>query len=298
MRKLAWMVLVMLMCACIQTPPTEATPTVAPPSTSVPTTAVPTQSGSTATSKQVATTAPTVAPTRPPTSAPTPLPGGSIRGSVTTFSARGSVPSANTAVELRPEVPIDPSDPPLASTHTDNGGQYMLARVQNGRYLLTAGGGGIGSPQANVTIAGSDLLVDLQLEPVAAALVHKLLTGRVVDSSSRPVSGASVWLSGGSCHANTGSDGAYSMSVILDSGGQRVLNATTSAQSGFVLVADSATQPTIQLTRPAATGVPSDICPTTVGLQVPTPTPAPGRVVTVLRTAILPRLAASVVPKP
>ena len=174
----------------------------------------------------------------------------------------------------------------------------MLARVENGRYLLTAGGGGVGSPQANVTIAGADLVLDLRVEPVAAALVFKLLTGRVVDTSNRPVNSASVWLTGGNCHATTGSDGTYAMAVIHDTTSQRILNAATSAQSGFVVVSDTAAQPTIQLSRPALSGVPSDVCPTRTSLSAATPTPAPGRVVTVLRTVVIPRIVQSVVPKP
>jgi hypothetical protein len=288
MRIVAWVGVVMLVCGCVQTPP-QPTPAVTPrtaqtisPATTAPTTAA------------------TVAPTRAPTSRPTAsLPaGGSIRGTITAFTSRGYVPSTNTGVELRPEIPTDPSDPPRATARTNTDGQYMLERVENGRYLLTAGGGGIGSPRANVTIAGADLILDLQLDPIAAALVHKLLTGRVVDSGNRPVSGASVFLTDGTCHATTGSDGTYSMAVIHNTNGQRVLNATTSAQSGFVIVSDSETQPQIQLTRPAVSGVPSDVCPTRVGLAIATPTPAPGRGVTVLRTVVLPRITASLVPKP
>ncbi len=208
------------------------------------------------------------------------------------------MPSANTTVELRPEVPTDPSDPPRASSRTNTNGQYMLQRVENGRYLLTAGGGGVGSPQANVTVAGADLVLDLRLEPVATALVYKVLTGRVVDASNRPVSGASVWLTGGNCHATTVSDGTYAMAVIHDTSSQRVLNATTSAQSGFVLVTDTEAQPMIQLSHPALSGVPPDLCATRAGLSGATPTPAPGRIVTVLRTVVIPRIAVSAVPKP
>jgi hypothetical protein len=174
----------------------------------------------------------------------------------------------------------------------------MLDRVENGRYLLTAGGGGAGSPQANVTIASADLILDLRVEPVAAALVFKLLTGQVTDGTNRPVSSASVWLTGGNCHATTGSDGNYAMAVIHDTSSQRVLNATTSAGSGFVLVSDAQAQPTIKLSRPALSGVPAGVCPTRTGLSVATPTPAPGRVVTVLRTVVIPRITASVLPKP
>jgi hypothetical protein len=312
--------LAVLVCGCRPTPSDNGTPGVESSATSLVATVRPTTLAMTApatiaatpqaTSEatRIATSAPTAATTRAATSAPTaaatvaptrgPTAGGSISGTITTFSIRGDVPSANTTVELRPEVPTDPSDPPRASTRTNISGQYMLERVDNGRYLLTAGDGGVGSPQANVTIAGADLVLDLRLEPVATALVFTLLSGRVVDASNRPVGNASVWLTGGNCHATTASDGTYTMAVIHDTASQRILNATTSAQSGFVLVTNAQAQPTIQLSRPALSGAPSDICPTTIGLLGPTPTPAPGRVVTVLRTVVIPRITVSVVTRP
>jgi hypothetical protein len=293
MRLISLLVLLVLVCGCFPTPPASVTPG----ATAQPATARPLTPATAVQTPRAATLAPTSAPpTRGPTASQPP--GGSISGTITSFSSGGDVPSANTNVELRPEVPTDPSDPPRASTRTNTSGQYMLARVENGRYLLTAGGGGAGSPQANVTIADADLILDLRVEPVAQALVFKLLTGRVVDASNRPVSGASTWLTGGNCHAVTGSDGTYSMAVIHDTSSQRVLNATTSAQSGFVLVSDSEAQPTIQLSRPALSGVPSTVCPTRTGLPGPTPTPAPGRIVTVLRTVVIPRAILSAVPKP
>jgi hypothetical protein len=282
----------MLLWGCTQpTPRDGGSPTPAPGLTAA--TTAPSLAATAEATRAPTNTSP---PTRTPTAAPPP--GGSIRGMITTFSARGYVPSANTNVELRPEIPTDPSDPPRASTRTNSNGQYTLERVENGRYLLTAGSGGLGSPQANVTIANADLVLDLQIDPVAAAFVGRLLTGRVVDSANRPVSGASVWLINGYCHAITAPDGTYSMRVVHDTTGQRILNATTSTRSGFVQVADAASQPAIQLTRPAVSGVPSDVCPTGSTPPFVTPTPAPGSQVTVLRTIVIPRITASLVPKP
>ena len=172
-------------------------------------------------------------------------------------------PAQNIAVELRPEIPTDASDPPRASTRTGQDGRYALERIANGRYLLSAGGGGAGSPQANVTGAGLDQTLDLEVESVARAPVWLQLTGRVVDANDRGVPGARVWEAGGECHATTAADGTYRLVVIGDPGGpRRILDATTSDRSGFVLATEGSPQPPIRLTRPALSGVPSDVCPT------------------------------------
>ena len=249
-------------CAQVSSNPASA-PTVPPTVTSESPTAQrraePTSSGRTS-APTTGSAAPTTGPAAP-TTGPAAL--ASIRGKVTGLSARGETAVANTAVELRPEVPRDASDSPRASTHTDPNGQYALERIENGRYLLSAGGGGAGSPQANVTIAGVDQTLDLQLEPVALALVFSQFSGRVVDATDKPAAAASVWEAEGNCHATTAADGSYKFVLPSDGGHvRRLLNATTPARSGFVLATDTSPQPTIRLDRPALSAVPAAACQT------------------------------------
>ena len=244
----------------------------------------------------------------PAPNVPTATPGGpaafaSLRGLVRQITG---APAPSIAVELRPEIPTDASDPPRASTRTGQDGRYALERVANGRYLLSAGGGGAGSPQANVTVAGVDQTLDLEIESVARALVWLQLTGRVVDANDRGVPGARVWEADGECHGTTAADGRYRFIVIGDtSGPRRVLDATTSDRSGFVLATESSPQPPIRLNRPALSGVPSDVCPT----ELPAAPPAPSvrskviaRVIPSLpsrvSTTLAPGINPSVVPKP
>jgi hypothetical protein len=125
-------------------------------------------------------------------------------------------PAQDISVELRPEIPTDASDPPRAGTRTGTDGRYALERIANGRYLLSAGGGGAGSPQANVPVAGVDQTLDLEIEAVARALVWAQISGRVVDANNRGVAGARVWEAGAECHGTTAADGMYRFFVIGD----------------------------------------------------------------------------------
>jgi hypothetical protein len=256
-------------------PPAAPTPT-SPPA------------GTSATAPARSAPTPTSAPTSAPTTVPT---SGSLIGRVTQTGGAGEVPSVNTLVELRPEAPIDPSDPPQSATHTDRDGHYAMDKIAFGRYLISAGGGGAGSPESLVTIAALAQTVDMRLESAFLALTLVQLTGSVVDDAGRPKAAASVWESGGDCHAITATDGTYKFVVRQDTEGpRRILTATTSDRSGFILATDKSPQPVIRLTRPTQSGVPSGVCQMSLP-AFPSPSPAaiPG-----LRMRIVP----STLPRP
>ena len=224
----------------------------------------------------------------PPTAVPALA---ALTGRVTQLGATGEVPAVGTAVELRPEIPIDASDPAVAATRTDRDGKYALDKIAFGRYLISAGGGGAGSPESLITIATAALGVDMRLESVALALTYIQLTGSVVDDAGRPKAAASVWQSGADCHATTGPDGSYKFVIRQNpEGPRRILTATTADHSGFVLATDTSPQPLIRLTRPALSGVPSGVCQMSLP-TVPSPSPVtiPGLRMRVAPSITVPR---------
>jgi hypothetical protein len=236
--------------------------------------------------------------TAPATTAPAPKP-----TTATTFSIQGTVsrrngkPADSLPVELRPELPIDASDPPLQLTRTKGDGSYALLGLVSGRYFLTAGSGGVGSPHLPLTIAGANLTKDLEIEDIAYLQTFATYTGLVTDGSNKPVAAASVWISGDDCHATTGSNGMYRMVVNGRGEGVRmIMVASTASASGLVVGTLTQAQATIKLTSTTRLTAPPAVCPTSPPGPPSKPIFVPGLKIRELPSTVI--VLPSVVPKP